>query len=139
MHGMLQGVNYAIGVEAGHVSKPLMEANNVNGIPHCFVFGKNGELVLHCHPMEPDFEKTIAAECAKEVAFGGAAHSLSSGSKKESSAVDDRVIPANVHVDEAGKKVKISVRSSKGESGQFVRRVDFFWKCFSWIGSTDFE
>lgn len=104
----------------------------MTGIPHCFVFSRTGELVHHGHPMEPDFEKVaipsssplferfnkaIQVECSKEAAFSGAGHSL--GEKKEAAASEG--IPSSVTVDEAAKKVKIAVRTNKGESFQFVR------------------
>lgn len=118
MAGMLNAVNYAIAAEGEGVTRALMEEHGVQGIPHCFIFSKKGELVKHCHPMDDAFETTIQQECAK-TAFVGEAHTLGGGAKK--AAADVHGVPDKAPIlDEAGKKIKIAVKSATGQSCQFI-------------------
>eukprot|EP00768_Dysnectes_brevis_P006116 gnl/Dysnectes_brevis/46_a57_6984.p2 GENE.gnl/Dysnectes_brevis/46_a57_6984~~gnl/Dysnectes_brevis/46_a57_6984.p2 ORF type:complete len:133 (+),score=53.04 gnl/Dysnectes_brevis/46_a57_6984:1267-1665(+) len=49
--------NLAVGAA---VSQQLMSANSVRGIPHAFIFDKQGELAWHGHPAEAACEATLA-------------------------------------------------------------------------------
>jgi thiol-disulfide isomerase/thioredoxin len=112
MAGMLGQCNYAIAADAGHITKPLMEANGQNGIPCCFVFSKKGELVLVAHPMDPKFDETVAAECAKAGLFQGEAHSLGGGGSHIGSQQVAYAIGAPL--DQSKPLVKVQVRGPHG-------------------------
>lgn len=57
--------------EDGSLSDMFMAKYRVNGIPHAFIVGKNGEVTWHGHPAEPTMEREIekAASVPDKVAF----------------------------------------------------------------------
>jgi thiol-disulfide isomerase/thioredoxin len=102
MAGMLSALNYAIVCEGAAVTRPLMDAHGVKGIPHCFVYSKTNELVAQMHPMDAQFKAIIATECAKQASFGGAAHTLVSDTTNQQSTKDPNVPSVAPVVDLAG-------------------------------------
>eukprot|EP01116_Phalansterium_solitarium_P022729 TRINITY_DN761_c0_g1_i1.p2 TRINITY_DN761_c0_g1~~TRINITY_DN761_c0_g1_i1.p2 ORF type:complete len:205 (+),score=77.71 TRINITY_DN761_c0_g1_i1:86-700(+) len=57
--GMGAQMDYHVAVDTDGSASQLMATYNVSGIPHAFVFGRDGKLVWHGHPVEPGLESAI--------------------------------------------------------------------------------
>jgi hypothetical protein len=76
LNSMGNKVGYTMAIDnesANGASAQLMRKYRINGIPHAFIVGKNGEVAWHGHPMEPDFEKQLAQAAAAAPATATAA------------------------------------------------------------------
>ena len=45
---------YNIAIDASNSLNELMQENGVDGIPHAFIFDKDGKLAWHGHPMNEE-------------------------------------------------------------------------------------
>ncbi len=60
-------MNYTIAIDKdGATAKAYMETFGVRGIPHAFIVDQKGRIIWHDHPMNDEFEKTIAQVHAGE-------------------------------------------------------------------------
>jgi hypothetical protein len=53
-------MDYIVACDTTHqTNASYMQKYGIRGIPHAFIIGKDGEVLWHGHPMEPDFENRL--------------------------------------------------------------------------------